>query len=587
MDVYYIPSSDFHGSEYMHPYFKCREFFSGFDGSAGDLLITAEEAFLWADSRYYLQAEDQLRGSGIELVRMQDEGVPSIVEYIGGLADEFLKTHEDRFVIGFDGRVTPAEFMLELEERLGEIMQEDKQGEDDEHGRVHFKIDEDLAADIWHNRPELIPHEIYELPLSSTGVSHEDKLAQIRADMKEKDADYLLITDLMEIAWLYNLRGSDVDYTPVFYAFALISKDRESLYLMRQSALKSVAETVEIKDYEKIYEDMAQIPSGTKIWLDSRTANCELYAAPLNDVDVYDATTPAGIAKMVKNPVEIACTRNAHIKDGVAVTKFIKWIKEAVYEEDVQTEISASDYLESMRTEQEDFMGLSFPTIGGYGPNGAIVHYEATPETNAEIRPEGLFLVDSGGQYLDGTTDITRTIAMGPISEEMIDDYTYILKSHIAFARMRYTEGMSGKEINDAVRKPMRDAGLDFQHGISHGAGHILSVHEDAPVIKEINKDDAGLKAGMIMSDEPGYYKAGEFGIRIENLVLFKDDGDGGVINEPLTCAPYEREAIRKKLLSDEEIEWVDNYHAWVRSTLTPLLDEDTANWLKDVTEPL
>ena len=587
MDVYYVPSSDFHLSEYVHPYFACREFISGFDGSAGEVVVTSDAAYLWVDGRYYLQAEQQLKGSGIELMKMNDEGVPGVIEFISKLAGKFIKTHEDKFVVGVYGRVTSADFALELEKALINIMLKDENNSDEKYGRIHIKTDEDLVGKIWEDRPQLVPHEIYELPLSSTGMSAEDKLAEMREAMKEAEADYLLLSDLMEIAWLFNLRGSDVDYTPVFYAYALISKNKANLYLMRKSALKNVPAGVKIKDYEEIYEDMKGLPDGCKVWMDLKTVNYEIYTSPQNDIEVYEEHTPARQSKMVKNPVEIECTKNAHIRDGVAVCIFIKWIKETVYEEDVQTEISAADYLESMRTEQDGFIELSFPTIAGYGSNAAIVHYEATPETNAEIRPEGFFLVDSGGQYMDGTTDITRTIAMGPLTDEMIDDYTLVLKSHIAFARMRYVEGQTGKELDDIAREPMRDAGLNFKHGIAHGVGHILSVHEDAPVIRDINEGDAALRAGVIMSDEPGYYKAGEFGIRIENLVLFKDDGEGGIVNEPITCVPYEREAIRKEMLSVEEIEWVDNYHLWVRNTLTPLLDEDTANWLKEATEPL
>ena len=587
MDVYYVPSSDFHLSEYVHPYFTCREFLSGFDGSAGELVVTDNSAHLWVDGRYYLQAEQQLKGSGIELMKMNDEGVPSVIEFISDLADKFLKTHEDKFVIGINGKVTSADFVLELEKPLIDIMLKDENNSDEKYGRIHIKTDEDLVDEIWADRPKLVPHEIYEVPLSSAGLSAEDKLNQMREAMKEAGADYLLLSDLAEIAWLFNLRGSDVAYTPVFYAYALIGKNKTNLYLMRKNALKNVPAGVKIKDYEEIYEDMKHISDNCTVWMDLKTVNYEIYTSPQNDVKVYEEHTPARQLKMVKNPIEIECSRNAHIKDGVALTRFIKWIKEAVNEEDVQTEISASDYLESMRSGQDGFIELSFPTIAGYNSNGAIVHYEATPETNAEIRPEGFFLVDSGGQYTDGTTDVTRTIAMGPLSDEMIDDYTLILKSHIAFARMRYVQGQTGRELDDMVRKPMRDAGLDFKHGISHGVGHMLSVHEDGPVIRDVNEGDAELKAGMIMSNEPGYYKTGEFGIRIENLVLFKDDDDGTVINEPLTCAPYEREAIRKDMLTAEEIEWVDNYHAWVRSTLTPLLDQDVAAWLKTVTEPL
>ena len=588
MDVYYIPSSDFHGSEYMHPYFRCREYLSGFDGSAGDMVVTASDALLWTDSRYFIQAEQQLEGSGVKLMKMGEDGVPTIKEFISELAESFIKDNKNgRFVIGYDGKVTPSVFAIDLEEAMSEIMDSDAGPEDEIYGRIQFKISDDLVGDIWTDRPKVKASEIYELPISSAGLSATEKIKNARESMLDAGADYILLSDLMETAWLFNLRGSDVENTPVFYAYTLIGKDSVALYLPEEAKVPDSFSDAFVKPYESVYKDLAELPRGSKLWLDTKSTNYALYTSPQEAVDIYDAMTPPGEAKQVKNDTEIKSTKNAHIKDAVAVTRFIKWIKESVYEEDVQTEISAADYIESMRAEQDGFIGLSFTTIAAYGANGAIVHYEPTPETNAEIRPEGFLLVDSGGQYIDGTTDVTRTIAMGPLTQEMIDDYTYVLKSHIAFAKLKYKPGMSGKETDDILRMPMRDAGLGFKHGIGHGVGHVLCVHEDAAVIRDFNRGNAGIKAGMIMSDEPGYYREGEFGIRIENLILFKDDGSGCIINEPITLVPYEREAINKSLLSTSEIKWIDNYHKTVRKTLTPLLDKETADWLHEQTRPL
>ena len=586
MDIYYIPSSDFHVSEYMHDYFKVREFISGFTGSDGDMVITEDKAYLWTDGRYFIQAEKQLSGSGIELMKMREEGVPTVTEFIAGLAEKYLKTHEDRFVVGFYGRVTPASFVNELEKLFAKIMNEDKKADDEAYGRIHMKTDEDLAGKIWTNRPDIKPSEIYELPMSSAGESAWDKIIIMRRAMEEAGADYLLLSELMETAWLFNLRGFDVAYTPVFYAYTLISRDDVRLYTMRNPDLERIPADAKIRPYESIYDDLKKIGDGSKIWLDTKTCNYELCSSLPGSVEIHDAPTAAALAKMIKNDAEIRSARNAHIKDGVAVTRFIRWIKEECKNGRRQTEVSAADYLEKLRCEQADLIEISFPSIAGYGANAALPHYETGSE-DVVIEPEGFFLVDSGGQYIDGTTDITRTIAVGPLTQEMKDNYTYVLKSHIAFARMKYRSGMSGKEVDEMVRKPMKDVGLDFNHGIAHGVGHVLSVHEDAAVIRSTNEGDAGIKAGMIMSDEPGLYLEGEYGIRTENLVLFKEDRDGWIVNEPLTCVPYEREAINKDLLTDDEVKWIDDYHLWVRKTLSPMMDDGDSEFLYEQTEAL
>ena len=587
MDIYYIPSSDFHASEYMHDYFKVREYISGFTGSFGEMVVTEDDAYLWTDGRYFIQAEKQLSGSGIQLMKMKEDGVPTVREFITNFAENYLKTHEDRFVIGFDGRVTPANFVSELEASLADVMEGDKNPSDEGYGRISLKTDEDLAESIWKERPEIIASEIYELPISSAGKSAEEKISEMRISMKSEGADYILLSELMETAWLFNLRGSDVAYTPVFFAYTLIARDEVRLYTMSEPGFSEKIPGVIVKPYDCVYEDVAQLEEGARIWLDKKTCNFELFSKAENKLNIYDAPTAASTAKMVKNEIEIRSARNAHIKDGLAVTRFIKWIKEETAAGRLQSEESAADYLEKLRREQKDIIDISFSTIAGYGANAALPHYETGSGADTLIKPEGFFLVDSGGQYIDGTTDITRTIAMGALTQEMKDHYTYVLKSHIAFADMKYKKGMSGKEIDEMVRRPMKDAGLDFNHGISHGVGHVLSVHEDAAVIRSTNEEDAGIKAGMIMSNEPGYYLEGEYGIRTENLVLFKEDEEGAVINEPLTCVPYETEAINKSLLSDFEIKWINDYHAWVYETLSPLMDSDDESFLNRQTSAL
>lgn len=577
IDVYYVPSGDFHSSEYVNDYFKAREFMSGLTGEAGELIVNDEGAYLWTDGRYFLQAEQQLAGTEIELMRMAEPGVPTVEEFLADLVKRHCEAHPgEKFVLGFDGRVMPGSFDATIKNIFA--------GYDN----VQIAWDKDLVDQVWTERPALVPTEIYELPLSSAGISADDKIAAVREAMKAQDVDYLLVSDLMENAWLYNLRAADILYTPVFFSYTLLTQDSVSLYVMDGALKNGLPESlsyVEVRDYNAIYDDISALPADASIWLDSGSTNYALYLSVPQTVKIYDAMTPIAHTKIIKNDTEIASTRAAHIKDGVAVTKFIKWIKDIAAKEP-QTEISAADYLQTLRFEQEDCFDLSFETISGYGPNGAIIHYAPTPETNADIKPEGFLLVDSGAQFIDGTTDITRTIAVGPLTQEEINDYTYVLKSHVDVSLFRIEPGMTGIDFDAAARKPLREVGLDFKHGLSHGVGHVLGVHEGPNVLRRV-PTPIEIKAGMVMSNEPGVYIDGKFGVRIENLVLFKDDGEGNVINEPLTCVPYERAAINTALLSDEELTWVNDYHKWVRDTLVPLVDEETAAFIEQETAPL
>ena len=572
IDAYYVPSGDFHGSEYVNAFFRTRAFLSGFTGSAGDLLVTEEGAWLWTDGRYFLQASKQLEGSGIELMKMGEEGVPAIEEFL--LAEAGKK---DGFVIGFDGRVVPSGFTRKLKEKLEEAG-----------CKASFSTGKDLGGEVWKDRPEIKPTKAWELPLSSAGIDTADKIAAVREEMRKQGASHLLITDLMECAWLMNLRASDVLYTPVFFAFILLTNDSIRLYVMDGTLPEGLPERlsyVDLKPYDDIYKDVSAVPAGSRLWLDPATCNSALYDSVPEGAAVHEALTPVALMKMIKNDTEIAGMRHAHILDGIAVTKMIKWLKETA-ETEAKTELSATEKLKNYRLSCDDCFDLSFETIAGYGPNGAIIHYSATPESDTEVKPEGFFLVDSGGQYYDGTTDITRTIAVGPLTDEMIFHYTYVLKSHLALAMYKITPGSDPVDIDKASRAPMNDVGLDFNHGIAHGVGHVLSVHEGPITIKK-DRVPIPLQPGMIMSNEPGFYKEGSHGVRIENLVVFVDDGEGNIVNKPLTCVPYERRAINKDLLTDKEIEYVDKYHEWVRKTLTPLLDEETAAWLERETAAL
>ena len=573
IDAYFVPSGDFHGSEYVNEFFRTREFLSGFTGSAGEILITADGAWLWTDGRYFLQAAKQLEGSGIDLMKMGEEGVPSIGDFIRQLIDS--SDHDYNF--GFHGRVVSSKFLKALAEKFS--------GSDK---KISFSIDKDLAGKVWKDRPQIRPSKVWDLPVSSAGIDSADKIRAVRTEMEAEKTDHLLITDLMESAWLLNLRADDILYTPVFFSFILLTRETVNLYVMDGTLADGLPERlsfVEVRAYEDIYKDIAALPDGSSLWLDPATCNCALYDSVPAGVSIHEALTPPALMKIIKNEAEIKGMRRAHILDGVAVTKLIKWLKDTSVSLP-KTELSVSEKLKELRLSNEECFDLSFETIAGYGPNGAIIHYEPTTETDAEVRPEGFLLVDSGGQYTGGTTDITRTIALGPLTEEMKVDYTYVLKAHLVMAMFRLAPDMNSCEIDKAVRAEMNTAGLGFNHGISHGVGHVLSVHEGPSGIK---KDDSSypVKAGMIMSNEPGVYIEGSFGVRIENMVVFKDDEEGYIVNEPLTCVPYERKAIKKELLTDEQLRYVNNYHKWVRETLTPLLDKETAVWLADETAEL
>lgn len=578
MDVYYVPSGDFHGSEYVNDYFKCREFLSNLTGEAGELIVVAgkEEAdcaaYLWTDGRYFLQAETQLAGTDIELMRMAEPGVPTIEEFLTDLAEKM-----DGYVLGFDGRVLPGATGLALEKDLA-----DK--------GVSFKYDKDLADEVWTSRPAIEPSKVYELPLSSAGKTAEEKLADVRAKMAERNVDYTLISDLMETAWLFNLRGADIDYTPVFFSYAIVGKECVRLYTMDGAISEEIANAIsfaKLRPYDAIGEDLAAITADQKLWLNSSSANYALVKTcqeAANGENMIDEMTPIAMMKVCKNETEIASTKNAHLKDGAAMVKFIKWVKENVGKIEM-TELSAADYLENCRREQEDCFDLSFETIAGYGPNGAIIHYAPTEESNATIMPEGLLLVDSGGQYIDGTTDITRTIAVGPLTDEMIENYTYVLKSHIKMNTMTVPKDMDGVAFDTAVREPMKSVGKDFKHGVSHGVGHVLGVHEGPNVLRRVPTPIEFLP-GMIMSNEPGYYVDGAYGIRIENEDLFVDNGNGDMTIENLTFCPYEREAINLELLTDDEIAWLNTYNEDLKAKLTSFLDDECNAWLEKEAAP-
>lgn len=556
IDAYLVPTTDFHGSEYVNDYFKCRQYVSGFTGSAGTLLVTGDFAGLWTDGRYFLQAEKQLQGSGISLMRINQPGVLSIREYLA----ENLKPES---VVAFDGRVVDADFGMSLETDY------------------NIEYDMDLVGEIWKERPVLRGSEIYKLPPEVVGETAESKLKRLRLAMEEKGADYHIITGLEEIAWLYNLRGSDVSHTPVFFAFSIISRDEDRLYTLYPIA--KVLEGRESLPYFQFFEDIKELKKGSLL-LDTKKASYTLVKSLPENVEIISDVDPVEAMKAVKNQTELRCTENAHIKDGTAMVQFIFWLKSNVGKTAI-SEISAADKLETLRRQQTGCFDLSFDTISGYMENGAIVHYTPTPDTDRQLRPEGLLLVDSGGQYEDGTTDITRTIALGPLTDEMREDYTTVLKSNLELSMAVFEKGITGSQLDQIARNPLRAKGLDFNHGTGHGVGHILSVHEGPNRISPTG-GDWPILPGMITTDEPGVYKEGAYGIRLENELVCVEK-DGSLAFEPITLCPFDRDAILPEMLSEEERKYLNAYHEKVYRVLESRLETEVRSWLREQTEEL
>ncbi len=552
MDAYIIQTNDFHGSEYMNDYFKCREYMSGFTGSAGTLIVTMKDALLWTDGRYFLQAAAQLSGSGITLMKSGEPDTPTVLEYL----KETLSSEQ---TLGFDGRVTSISPEIENS----------------------FKIcsQYDLIGEIWSDRPAIEPSAIYELDESVTGKSAAAKLNTLRTYLQNKGIDYHITTNLEEIAWLYNLRGNDIPHTPVFFAFLIITPDEDRLYVLDKtfSGRKTYP-------YTQFFEDIKKLPAG-RLLLKKDAVNYSILKSLPEHVEVVSQTSPLALMKCRKNETEIACTKNAHIKDGAAMAEFLYWLKSNIGKTEI-TETIASDYLEKCRRKQEGCFDLSFDTISGYAENGAIIHYSATPETNKTLAPEGLLLVDSGGQYIDGTTDITRTIALGPLTDEMKKHYTAVLKGHIALATARFAKGTTGAELDILARRPINDIGQNYNHGTGHGVGHILSCHEGPQTISP-RGGNVPILPGMINSNEPGIYIEGSHGIRLENEILCSEAADGMYEFETITLCPFDRDAIIKEDLTEDELNWLNSYHLQVCKRISLHVSEDTKKWLQETTQPL
>ena len=563
-----VPTNDFHGSEYINEYFRSRQFISGFTGSAGTLVVCEDSAYLWTDGRYFLQASLQLKESGIELMKTGEPGVPEI--------DEFLeKNLKEGDVLAFDGRVLAC--------RIGDKYKQiaDKCG-------AITKFDLDLPDLVWTERPKLLGNSIWALPETSYGEPFEEKLARVREAMTKSSVNYHLITGLEENAWLYNLRGSDVDRSPIFFSFTLITPDSITLYKFGDDFDDLLKEKgVTVKSYLDIFEDIKLLPNEAAVLADFDAASYSLIKSIPAPCKIVDGISPTSVFKSVKNHMEIAATKEAHMYDGIAMVNFIYWLKNTVKKQSL-TEISASDHLESLRRAQPGFIDLSFDTIAGYMSNGAIIHYSATPESDTALEANGFILVDSGGQYLKGTTDITRTIALGALTDKMKEYYTAVLRGHLDLAMAKFKAGTTGCDLDYLARKALQEIGLDYNHGTGHGVGHVLSVHEGPQRISKL-PNKYKLEPGMITSDEPGVYIEGEFGIRIENEILCKEaDGNADELYfEMLTLCPYEPDAIISERLTEEERTYLNDYHKMVYSKLAPLLEPEVRNWLRKVTAPL
>lgn len=575
--IYVVPTSDFHESEYVGTHFKARKFITGFTGSAGTAVITMTEAGLWTDGRYFVQAAKQLEGTTVTLYRMGEDGVPTVNEYI-------KNTLKEGSCIGFDGRVINGHWGEELKK-----IADEKQGS--------LYVDEDLIDLIWKDRPAMSCEKAWILDEQYSGRSTADKMAAVRAEMDKKGATVHLMSSLYDIAWLLNVRGNDISYVPVVLSYLAMTKDSCIWFLQEEivdEKLRGYLEEngIQTKPYDSFYDYVKTLANET-ILMNRSVVNyriCNNIADSNKIIDDVDPTTPL---KAVKNKVEVDNTRNAHIKDAVAMCKFMYWLKKNVGKIPM-TEISASDYLAELRAQQEGFLDLSFDTICGYADHGAIVHYAATPESDVALKPEGLLLVDSGGHYLEGTTDITRTFALGPVTDEMKADFTRVCRSNMNLANVRFLYGCTGKNIDIVAREPFWEAGMDYKHGTGHGVGYVLNVHEGPNSFRWQNSTvskECVFEEGMITTDEPGIYIEGKYGIRTENELVChkgeKNEFGQFMYFENITYVPIDLDAIDPDQMTSTEKNRLNAYHENVYRVVSPFLEGEELAWLKKATRAI
>jgi len=575
IDFYMMPTADFHNSEYVNDYFKVREYFCNFSGSNGTLLVWQEGAGLWTDGRYFIQADRELEGTKVELFRMLDEGVPTI--------EEFLKKEmKEGQTLGFDGRVISVMDGKKYEKEMA-----DKQ--------INFAYDKDLAEAIWTDRPAFPAGRVTVLSEELAGKSVDEKLAETRHKLTAEGADSMLLTKLDDLMWLYNIRGCDVECNPVAMSYGFITKDSAVLFI-QEKALDDTAKAyfakkqIQVEPYENIVTYLKEMKDGQNILVDNRYCSYTLYKALAKKQTLIEKKNPTELLKAVKNPVELANMEKIYLKDSLAVTRFIYWLKTNIGKQEI-TELSAADYLEGLRREIPEFLDLSFPTIAGYQANAAMMHYEATPENYAVLAPEGMLLVDSGGQYLGGTTDITRTIVLGPVSDEIKRHYTMVAVGMLQLSAARWIHGCTGRNLDILARQPLWDMGIDYKCGTGHGVGYILNVHEGPQNLRWRFTDgmvEAVIEEGMDVTNEPGVYVEGSHGIRIENVMIAKNDVKneyGQFMHfETLTWAPIDMDAIDEQYLTDTTKALLYDYQSKVYEKLSPYLNEEEREWLKKET---
>lgn len=573
IDAYIIPTSDPHMSEYPADCWKYREWISGFTGSAGTVVITADKAGLWTDSRYFLQASTQLEGTGIELFKMMLPETPTIPEF---LAHEL----EEGQTVGLNGETYSLADARTLEKSLAEK-------------EIKLNTNVSLIDPIWKERPAIPEAPMFEMPVELSGKSVEDKLLEINKMLHKAGADCTILSALDEVAWTFNIRGTDVAYNPVVISYAFVSEKESVLFVNPKKLPAEIAghlkkEGVTLTDYGMLATFLSRLPERTRVFIDSKRTNVAIYNALPESSILIEGISPANHLKSIKNETEIKGFRNAVLKDGIAMTKFYFWLEKMLKAGEKVTELSAAAKLTALRAEQPQYVMDSFASISSYGPHGAVVHYSPTPETDTELKTDSLYLLDSGAQYLDGTTDITRTIALcDEPSEQMKKDFTRALKGTIGIAKCKFPAGIRGCLIDAFARKALWDAGINYLHGTCHGIGHCLNVHEGPQSIR-MEENPVILEPGMVMSDEPAMYRPGEYGIRTENMILIREDSEtefGKFLGfETLTLCYIDTKLVIPSMLSVREHAWLNKYHQMVYDLVSPHLNEEEKAWLKEKT---
>lgn len=577
IDYYYIPTADFHESEYVVEYFKARKFITGFTGSAGVAVIGQEEAWLWTDGRYFIQAAAQIEGSGFGLMKMGQEGVPTVMQYLGE------KLQEGQ-CIGFDARVVNTNDAKEFAKIAAK-----------KHGSL--KTDNDLLDEVWTDRPALVHQPADVLKDEFNGEATASKLARVREQMEKEEAQYHIISTLDDIAWILNVRGNDIPHVPVVLSFLVIGKE-DAMWFVEENALSDAVKEmaaecgITIRPYEDVYAYAATIPENSTVLLDKRKVNYRITNALSETVHIVSKANPSQLMKAIKNEIELENTRKAHLLDGIAVTKFMYWLKKNVGKIPMD-EVSVSDYLQSLREQMEGYRDISFDTIAGYNANAAMMHYKAEPDTAAKLEPQGMLLVDSGGHYDTGTTDITRTFVLGPISDIQKKHFTMVVKSNLNLANVKFLYGCNGISLDVICREPIWKENLDYQCGTGHGVGYLLNVHEGPNSFRWQYRPgfDNPFEAGMITTDEPGIYLQDQYGIRTENeLICFKGEKNqyGQFMGfENITYVPIDLDGIDKQYLNAEDVKQLNDYHKMVYEKISPYMTSEENEWLKEYTRAI